>query len=100
MITFDIELPGKEGKSEIYPITIHNNGILGKFMEHPGKLIEFLLMAVKALEKEENDIIKMKLKETRALIAKPILKQLLDDTEGGGETISSIRQIIQKLIDE
>lgn len=97
MITFDITLPGNK---ETVPLTMYNEDMLDLFMEHPGKLIKFLLMAVKALEKEENDIIKMKLKETRALIAKPILKQLLDDTEGGGETIESIRDLIYKLIDE
>lgn len=59
MITFDITLPG----GEKVPLTLHNKEILKMFMEHKGKLIEFIDMAIKELKDDESDIVRIKLKE-------------------------------------
>lgn len=75
MITFDITLPG----GQAVPLTIHNKEILKMFMEHKGKLIEFIDMAIKELQDDESDIVIIKLKESIKTIlmdTKDIIKQI------------------------
>lgn len=95
MIKFTIPILGVN-----YPATVKKEQVLDYFMHHQSELIPFLLMAFKSLEKGCDFDVKHQYKQLKIEIAKPLLRQLLSDTEGGGETISSIRQIIQKLIDE
>jgi len=58
-----------------YPITIHAEEILYYWMKEKGNLIEFLKMAIIELNKEDNDIVKLKLKEVIELMKSPSVNQ-------------------------
>jgi len=48
--------------------TVHENEILKDFLLEPGTLIEFIKKAVCELDKIDNDIVKIKLKEFKRFI--------------------------------